>query len=101
MRRPRVSRSFGVSFSKVNRAHAQWPECEKAVKAVGLPPEFAGFCTPFFLLHNALAKTRDVTPEGLRRGVDQLGSAPYSITTFGTFYGPNRHDGPGQARYLA
>lgn len=62
------------------------------------PNKGMAMCTEILFLKSALDKAPAVTPVGLQRGVESLGSALGSAGNWSTFFGPGRHDGVAQAR---
>lgn len=59
------------------------------------------FCDELFLLKRTLDKATALTPKGLRAQVEALGTSYNSVLTFGTKFGPGRHDGAAAYRPFA
>jgi ABC-type branched-subunit amino acid transport system substrate-binding protein len=59
------------------------------------------FCDAFYLLQAAADSGRSVTPTGLQRGMDAVGTTRPSAITFRAHYGPGLHDGASAVRDLA
>ena len=51
-------------------------------------------CDTLFFLDAALDRATVLNPAGLSAAVDALGTTYAGVGTFGTRYGPGRHDGP-------
>jgi len=59
------------------------------------------YCDGLFFLQRALANATALTPEGLRTQLERLGTSYTSVMTFGTRFGPGRHDGADVVRNMA
>ena len=58
-------------------------------------------CETVFFFRTAMSKAPQVSPAGLRAGVDALGATYAPASTFASRFAPNRYDGPSVARHLA
>lgn len=58
-------------------------------------------CEHLLFLADALARAPEVSPEGLRAGVEALGTSFRSPLSFATAFGPRRHDGTAAVRPMA
>lgn len=80
--------------------NATWQLCHDLITGNGFPPEMTYFCSALLFLDAGLDRAVEVSPEGLRAAVDQLGSTPYSAHNTGTAWSPNRYDGPAEAQLM-
>jgi ABC-type branched-subunit amino acid transport system substrate-binding protein len=59
------------------------------------------YCDGLFFLQRTLAHATELTPKGLRAQLEKLGTSYTSAMTFGTSFGPGRHDGADTVRNIA
>ena len=83
-----------------NAVHDQ---CLAIVKAAGASE--SGFyaqppCDTLLFLRTVLDRAADLTTEGMRAAVEQLGASYASPVTFATAFGPGRYDGAARYRIL-
>lgn len=84
-----------------DESNAATMECINALRQAGINPLSSGdgmtnqfrFCSMLFFLRDALAVAPEVSPGGMRLGVERLGSGFRSALTFGTQFAPGRYDG--------
>lgn len=87
--------------TRENPSNPLWAECVEVMRKRGLNTGGAHLCTPLLMLQQGLSRAPEASPAGLRTGLDAVGTAPYSTTSFTTTFKPGRADGPAAARHIA
>ena len=92
-----------VSNDNYPPGNAVHDQCLAIVKAAGASE--SGFyaqppCDTLLFLRTVLDRATDLTTEGMRAAVEQLGGSYASPVTFATAFGPGRYDGAARYRVL-
>jgi len=75
-----------------NFDNALWVYCRDIMTEHGALEAGAWGCGPYFFLQEAASRAPDLSPQGLRAGADQIGTAAYSTKNYGTDSRPGRWD---------
>jgi hypothetical protein len=76
-----------------NEANPEWSYCRDVMREHGALEDGAFGCGPYFFVQAALARAAEISPAGLAAGAAQIGTAPWSTTSYATDIRPGRHDG--------
>lgn len=78
--------------------------CRQIIKDSGLDISMhlvTPYCDGLFMLRDGLARAPELTWQGFRQGIESAGSGIMVATTYGTVFGPGRHDGSSYVRDMA
>jgi hypothetical protein len=73
-------------------------QCREAAKEANQSGSNDTYCEGLFFIKRALEAGPQVTAAGLRVGAESLGAGYTPSSTFGSFFGPGRHDGVAAVR---